>query len=153
MGSHHVPLIIGEDGLVKSVGSQNQELYETCIMCGAKTDVLISTHIDMRYGYVEGSGQCCRDCYNVPARREDDYISRTMRYRTTLLTITAEDVINTPNDAELGALVRQRCWDLLEPKIESKWVCSYCGKDTSYIDNDYLIDTDHLDCVLKAQEK
>ena len=150
MGNHHVQLNIGDDGLIKSVGPQNNEnLYETCIMCGAKTDVLISTHIDHRYGYVEGAGQCCRECFNRPAVREDDYIARTMRNRTTLITISAEDILNTPNDLELGAKVRQIYWYSQEPEIVNKWVCSYCGGDTSFIDNDYLVNTDHLECVLK----
>ena len=152
MGSHHVQLNIGDDGLVKSNGSENNEnLYETCIMCGAKTDVLISTHIDMRHGYIEGAGQCCRDCYNRPATRdEDDYIVRVMRNRTTLVTITAEDILDTPNDQELGAKVRQRLYEIQQEELpQSKWVCSYCGGDTSFIDNDYLMNTDHLECVLK----
>lgn len=31
--------------------------------------------------------------------------------------------------------------------------CSYCGKDTSKIDFDYLSGTDHLSCVLEAEMK
>ena len=102
MGAHHVSLSINDEGLVTSVG--NQDNYETCIMCGAKTDVLVSTHIDYRYGYVEGAGQCCKECYEKP---KEEYVSRVMRNRTRLVTITAEDILNTPNDQELGAKVRQ----------------------------------------------
>jgi hypothetical protein len=29
------------------------------------------------------------------------------------------------------------------------WICRYCGKDTNGVDMDYLIDTDHISCVLK----
>jgi hypothetical protein len=29
------------------------------------------------------------------------------------------------------------------------WTCRYCGKDTNGVDMDYLIDTDHLSCVLQ----
>ena len=32
---------------------------ETCIICGKETDININTHIDYRYGYVEGAGQGC----------------------------------------------------------------------------------------------
>lgn len=30
------------------------------------------------------------------------------------------------------------------------WICKYCGKDTKWIDMDYLVGTDHLQCVLEA---
>jgi hypothetical protein len=29
------------------------------------------------------------------------------------------------------------------------WTCRYCGKDTKWIDVDYLVGTDHLQCVLE----
>lgn len=28
------------------------------------------------------------------------------------------------------------------------WICRYCGKDTKWIDMDYLVGTDHLQCAL-----
>jgi len=36
---------------------------EKCILCGVDTEYTFGTHIDYRYGYVEGAGQCCRECY------------------------------------------------------------------------------------------
>jgi hypothetical protein len=33
------------------------------------------------------------------------------------------------------------------------WTCRYCGKDTKWIDVDYLVDTDHLQCVLEYENK
>ena len=33
---------------------------DKCIMCGADTPYDFETHIDYRYGYVEGAGQCCK---------------------------------------------------------------------------------------------
>ena len=42
---------------------ENLDIYEDCIMCGKKTETLKTTHIDFRYGYVEGAGQLCRSCY------------------------------------------------------------------------------------------
>jgi hypothetical protein len=33
------------------------------------------------------------------------------------------------------------------------WTCQYCGKDTKWIDSEYLVDTDHLQCVLIEQLK
>jgi hypothetical protein len=29
------------------------------------------------------------------------------------------------------------------------WTCQYCGKDTSNVEYDYLLNTDHISCVLK----
>lgn len=106
MGEQHVPLTIGEDGLVKSIGHdmggsyeiKNEfDIYETCIMCGCKTETLKTTHIDFRHGYVEGAGQLCRTCYLGENRN--------------LITIEGRTILDTPNDSELGAKVRQMYWD------------------------------------------
>ena len=37
--------------------------YEICISCKSQADILRSTHIDHRYGYVVGLGQLCMSCY------------------------------------------------------------------------------------------
>jgi hypothetical protein len=122
---------------------------EICIQCGKETNVDINTHIDLRYGYVEGAGQCCVECYNTTNNIQDDYITKIMKQRTTLITISAEDILNTPNDQELGAKVRQKYWEMTGETPEPQMVCSYCGRDTSEVDIDYLVNTDHLECVLK----
>jgi hypothetical protein len=122
---------------------------EICIQCGKETNVDINTHIDMRYGYVEGAGQCCVECYNRTNNIQDDYITKIMKQRTTLITISAEDILNTPNDQELGAKVRQKYWEMTGETPEPQMICSYCGRDTSEVDIDYLVNTDHLECVLK----
>lgn len=122
---------------------------EICIQCGKETNVDINTHIDMRYGYVEGAGQCCVECYNRTNNIQDDYITKIMKQRTTLITISAEDILNTPNDQELGAKVRQKYWEMTGETPEPQMFCSYCGRDTSEVDIDYLVNTDHLECVLK----
>jgi hypothetical protein len=96
MAEHHVPLTIDKDGLVTSVGNSD-DIYETCIICGCKTQTLKSTHIDYRYGYVEGAGQCCRECYQGSSRK--------------LITIDERTILDTPNDFELGAKVREMYWD------------------------------------------
>ena len=41
------------------------DIYEKCVMCGVETTTLKTTHIDFRYGYVDGAGQLCRDCYII----------------------------------------------------------------------------------------
>ena len=94
MGNQHVPLTINEDGLVTSVGNQqSEEIYETCVLCGEKTDVKITTHIDYRYGYVEGMGQLCKSCYNGEKNEE-------------ILIIPKKIINDTPNDMDLGSKIR-----------------------------------------------
>ena len=99
MGEQHVPLTIDENGLVTSVGKQKDEfdIYETCVMCGEETTTLKTTHVDFRYGYVEGAGQLCRECYLGEDRN--------------LITINSRTILDTPNDAELGAKVRELYWE------------------------------------------
>ena len=29
------------------------------------------------------------------------------------------------------------------------WICRYCGKDTKCVDMDYLMNTDHISCILE----
>ena len=41
----------------------------------------------------------------------------------------------------------------MENKQLSMWTCKYCGKDTSNVDYDYLINYDHLACTLEAENK
>jgi hypothetical protein len=41
-----------------------EDIYETCVMCGALTTVLKTTHIDHRVGYIEGAGQVCPTCWS-----------------------------------------------------------------------------------------
>ena len=41
----------------------NKVETEKCVNCGAKTDVPIDLHIDLRKNYVEGAGQLCPGCY------------------------------------------------------------------------------------------
>ena len=100
MGEQHVPLNIDENGLVTSVGKKQKDefdIYETCIMCGEETTTLKTTHVDFRYGYVEGAGQMCRECYLGEDRN--------------LITINSRTILDTPNDAELGAKVREIYWE------------------------------------------
>ena len=128
---------------------------EICIICGSETNVDVNTHVDMRYGYVEGAGQCCRECYDKTNKSYDNYASTVMKNRTTLITISAEDILSTPNDMELGAKVRQKYWELYgEQKPEvNQWICSLCGGDTSQVDYDYLAVTDHIGCILDKEMK
>lgn len=67
---------------------------DICILCGVETPYDFETHIDYRYGYVEGAGQCCKVCYDKGTERRQ-------------ILIPADIIYNTPNDQELGAKVRQ----------------------------------------------
>ena len=98
MGQQHVPLKIDENGNVLAVGSINDDVLDTCVLCGTETPYSRSTHIDFRYGYVEGAGQLCKTCYDGGTERRQ-------------ILIPADLVYNTPNDQELGAKVRQIYWN------------------------------------------
>jgi hypothetical protein len=39
-----------------------------------------------------------------------------------------------------------------DSELRSKWMCRYCGKDTSEVEYDYLSGTDHLGCVLENSQ-
>ena len=43
-------------------GATVETEYETCVLCGALTNVPRNRHIDFRDFYVEGCGQLCYDC-------------------------------------------------------------------------------------------
>jgi hypothetical protein len=72
--------------------------FEHCIMCGVETAVKTGTHIDMRHGYIEGTGQLCSKCYSGGTNRNH-------------LAIPEHIIYNTPNDQELGAKVRKLYWE------------------------------------------
>jgi hypothetical protein len=82
---------------------------DTCIMCGEETPYDYETHIDFRYGYVEGAGQLCKDCYEGKVAAIP--VEEIMQRRRNLFTISEDDILSTPNDAELGAKVRQMYWE------------------------------------------
>ena len=93
---------------------------------------------------------------------------------TIKVTLTEEEILSTPNDSELGELVRNKFWqarrdqegpqyddehfgltigeDGLVKSINRSFTCSICGGDTSEIDYDYLVGYDHLGCILKEEE-
>lgn len=54
--------LVGYDHLscqLKEELKLNPDSYDKCVICGKETPYLVSTHIDMRIGYVEGCGQGC----------------------------------------------------------------------------------------------
>ena len=66
---------------------------ERCVMCSKLTDYDITTHIDLRHGYVEGMGQLCFSCYTGSSRNSISVDERT--------------IMDTPNDMELGSKIRR----------------------------------------------
>ena len=68
-------------------------MKDRCVLCGAETPYDVTTHVDNRYGYIEGAGQLCKECYNRGTERRQ-------------IVIPADIIYNTPNDQELGAKVR-----------------------------------------------
>jgi hypothetical protein len=89
------------------------------------------------------------------------------------VTLSESEILNTPNDSELGALTRNKYWQArrdhegpqyddehfsmtidengLVTSINRPYKCSICGGDTSEIDYDYLVGYDHLACVLDQE--
>lgn len=91
------------------------------------------------------------------------------------VTLTEKEILDTPNDFDLGELVRNKYWqerrNMEGPPVDDEhfflnidenglvksigrpWVCSLCGKDTSNVDYDYLVGYDHLSCRLTEEMK
>ena len=75
----------------------NKKQNDLCVMGGQDSGVPIETHVDFRWGYVEGSGQLCRSCYLGEDRN--------------LITVPNRLILDTPNNAELGEKVRKIYWE------------------------------------------
>lgn len=69
-------------------------MKDLCVSCGAETAYEVSTHIDMRNAYIEGIGQLCSKCYTSGTNRNH-------------ILVPEATIINTPNNSELGARVRE----------------------------------------------
>ena len=85
---------------------QNQKNpIEKCVICGVDTQYRFRTPIDFRYNYVEGAGQLCPKC----GSKDEEPIA--LDSHRNLFTVSEYTVLSTPNDAELGAKVRQLYWE------------------------------------------
>ena len=69
-------------------------MKDLCISCGKDSLYSIDDHIDMRYGYIEGAGQLCVNCYRGNHVSPDVAVSKKI-------------IVDTPNDMELGEKVRK----------------------------------------------
>jgi hypothetical protein len=80
---------------------------DKCVICGCETPYEESTHIDLRENYIVGIGQCCLNCLK-PKTSE---ILNSMYEKTILgqdvVIVNYKDIINRPNDSDLGNFVRR----------------------------------------------
>lgn len=92
--------------------------------------------------------------------------------------VTKEEILNHPNDYELGKLVRKKYWEQNEQDImenpdehvglvigedgsvkrivrpnEMNQTCSICGEPTYMISTEHLIGINHMDCVFKQDNE
>lgn len=87
----------------------NASNKDRCVMCSKPTEYDITTHIDIRYGYIEGMGQLCFNCYTGSSRNS--------------FTVDERTVMDTPNDMELGNKIRRMLYEskgIPTPK-DPKW--------------------------------
>ncbi len=82
---------------------------DKCIMCGKETAYDINTHIDMRYGYIEGAGQLCYVCY---AHGYPPVNFGPTQSLDVTVCVNEDMITSTPNDFELGGKVRELYWQL-----------------------------------------
>lgn len=82
-------------------------MKEKCITCGNETQYNMSTHIDLRTNYVEGAGQLCDNCAALDRMYPESPNMDHLRH----ILVSVHTIMNTPNDQELGAKVRQLFWE------------------------------------------
>jgi hypothetical protein len=87
---------------------------EKCVICGAETAYRFNDHIDYRFNYIEGAGQLCEKCGGNKEVSEtfievDPLGAPNPGHR--LILVDETTILYTPNDAELGAKVRQLYWE------------------------------------------
>lgn len=68
-------------------------MKDKCVMCGEETLYDMTDHIDMRYGYVEGAGQLCIDCFEPKYKRS--------------INVPISLIKDTPDDTKLGYVIRK----------------------------------------------
>jgi len=83
---------------------------DKCIMCGGDTAYDFETHIDMRYGYIEGAGQLCHHCYTNQQLEVLYPENRITSSLDVVICVNEDTIVSTPNDFELGEKVRQMYW-------------------------------------------
>lgn len=75
---------------------------DCCVQCKKETQFDITTHIDERGPtYISGLGQLCYDCYKSIYLEYED-----VKNDSQSISISKDTVLNTPNDMDLGAKIR-----------------------------------------------
>lgn len=49
--------------------------YEHCVSCGEKTSYRKTLDISLRYGYIQGAGQLCYECYSAAYLKDIPHVS------------------------------------------------------------------------------
>ena len=70
-------------------------MKDRCVICQKETKYDNHTHVDARFNYIEGMGQLCSKCFI-----ESNTIPRNA------VCVPEKIIENTPNDSELGELIR-----------------------------------------------
>lgn len=55
----HMTIVSNNSGEVVSINDFVDGEYDKCVICGKTSPYKTSTHVDLRYGYVDGAGQGC----------------------------------------------------------------------------------------------
>lgn len=81
-------------------------MQDNCVLCGASTPYDETVHIDNRLYYVEGVGQLCKKCGRNMLSTEID--------PEPYVCLSIKTIKETPNDAELGEMVREKYFNLIK---------------------------------------
>ena len=93
---------------------------EKCVICGEDTQYRFNDHVDYRFNYVEGAGQLCIKCDNKDHKAITEVeLLGTPNPSHMLILVDETTIVYTPNDAELGALVRKRYLEAQDKLKES----------------------------------
>jgi hypothetical protein len=59
VGYDHLGCVLDDENNLDEEEDNNKLEFDKCVLCGKESPYFLSTHIDLRQGYVEGGGQGC----------------------------------------------------------------------------------------------
>jgi hypothetical protein len=59
VGYDHLGCVLDDENNLDVEEDNNKLEFDKCVLCGKESPYFLSTHIDLRQGYVEGGGQGC----------------------------------------------------------------------------------------------
>lgn len=74
---------------------------EKCVICETSTKYSVDDHVDIRENYIEGLGQLCNTCHRITNN-------------DVMVTIPKILIENTPNDSQLGQIMRKIYWGIFK---------------------------------------